>query len=119
MAGRTESRTRARYDERGELQFGSHTGAARRCFDYVRGNGTDVMIYFVDGRPFVDLDLTRGIWRSTHRCGEDLHEIVTVVRSEAVVEERWWVRGPMTNYEATTLLTRVNEPTRASVTSNE
>jgi hypothetical protein len=119
LAGHAESGTRVRYDEWGRLHFGTHTGAARRCFDYVRGNGTEVMISFPDGRPFVTLDLTRGLWRSTHRCGEDLHEIVTGVRSEAVIEERWRVRGPVTNYDATTLLTRVQEPTPPSIERSE
>jgi hypothetical protein len=119
MAGHAACGPRARYDERGALQFGTHTGAARRVFDYVRRNGAEVMIYFADGRPFVDLDLTRSIWRSSHRCGEDLHEIVTVVRSEVVIEERWRVRGPTTNYDATSLLIRVHETASTAVKKSE
>jgi hypothetical protein len=110
--------TQARYEESGQLHFGSYTGSARRCFDYVRYNGTGVMISFADGRPFVDLDLTRGIWRSIHRCGEDLHEIVTAVRSDAVLEERWRVRGPLTNYDATTTFTRVSESSPPSASAS-
>jgi hypothetical protein len=66
------------------------------------------MIYFVDGRPFVDLDLRTGAWRSAHVCDEDRHEIATLVRSRDVVEERWRVRGPATDFEATTIHTRMS-----------
>jgi Family of unknown function (DUF6314) len=62
---------------------------------------------FSDGRPFVDLDLSTGAWRSVHRCGDDLQEIATLIRSPDSMEERWLVQGPVTHYEATTVLTRV------------
>jgi len=98
---------RARYDEVGELHFGDHSGSARRCFAYARGHDATVMIFFPDGRPFVELDLRSGECQSTHRCGPDLHEITTLVVSGDIVQEHWRVRGPTTDYEATTMLTRI------------
>jgi hypothetical protein len=97
---------RARYDEVGELRFGDHAGSARRCFDYTQRHDATVMISFADGRPFVDLDLRSGEWQSTHQCGPDLHEITTLVVSGDILQEHWRVRGPVTDYEATTMLTR-------------
>jgi len=105
-AGRT---TRlAHYEEEGELRFGSYRGAARRELGYERLESGAAMVYFADGRPFVDLDLTAGTWRSGHRCGEDDYEIVTVVRSPTMVEERWRVRGPEKDYDAVTTLARLD-----------
>jgi hypothetical protein len=59
---------------------------------------------------YVDLDLRSGTWRSLHPCAEDHYEIVTVVRSPDEVEERWRVRGPAKDYEAVTMLRRLDRP---------
>src|SRR5580700_8419437 len=61
----------ARYAETGELRFGAHTGLASRSLEYARLKGATVQLYFTDGRPFTDLDLGSGAWRSTHQCGQD------------------------------------------------
>jgi hypothetical protein len=66
-----------------------------------------VMVYFTDGRPFVDLDLRTGAWQSNHLCGDDRYEIATFVRSRNIVQERWGVQGPTTDYDAVTTLLRV------------
>jgi hypothetical protein len=102
--------TQARYNEAGTLRFGIHVGPASRSLDYVRLESGVVMLYFPDGKRFVDLDLRSGIWRSSHPCGEDNHEIFTVVRSPREVEERWRVRGPTTNFDAVAILRRRGEP---------
>jgi hypothetical protein len=98
---------RARYDEAGELCFGTHMGQARRSLEYTRLDNATVMLNFPDGRPFIDLDLSTGAWQSNHLCGADRHEITTLVRSRHVVQERWWVCGPTTDYDAVTTLMRV------------
>jgi hypothetical protein len=97
---------RASYQETGELRFGDHVGPARRGLDYVRADGA-VMLYFADGRPYVDLDLRSGTWRAEHPCVADLYEVTTVVRSPDELQELWRVRGPDKNYDATTTLRRV------------
>ncbi|MGO8859606.1 MAG: DUF6314 family protein [Acidimicrobiales bacterium] len=98
---------RAHYAEVGELHFGTHTGQARRTLEYRQLDDMTVMVYFANGRPFVDLDLSTGAWQSNHLCGDDRHEIATFVRSSNIVQERWRVQGPMTNYEAITIHTRM------------
>jgi Family of unknown function (DUF6314) len=98
---------RARYDEAGTLHFGNHRGPAARSLELVRLESTVVMLHFTDGKPFVDLDLRSGTWRSCHPCGEDLYEMVTVVRSSDEVEERWRVRGPTKDYDAVAILRRL------------
>ncbi len=90
------------------MQFGTHIGRARRNLEYVRRDDATVMLYFTDARPFLDLDLTPGVWQSTHLCGDDRYEISTFVRSRNVVQERWRVTGPATDYDAVTTLRRVD-----------
>jgi hypothetical protein len=98
--------SRARYLESGELHLGSHTGLARRRLECRRLHDLAVMLHFSDGRPFVDLDLRSGAWRSDYLCGEDRYQLSTVVHSRDVVRERWRVEGPTKDYEAVTTLTR-------------
>ena len=85
---------RARYDETGELHFGAHTGPASRSLEYTSLNRKAVLLYFTDGRPFTDLDLRSGTWRSIHHCGQDRYEVMTFVCSHSEVEEVWRVQGP-------------------------
>lgn len=96
----------ARYDETGELRLGSHRGAASRSLEYARRDDGTLLLYRPGGQPFVDLDLTSGAWRASHRCGDDHYEISTVVRSSGIVREYWRVRGPLKDYTAVTTLTR-------------
>jgi hypothetical protein len=97
----------ARLAEVGELVAGPHRGDARRALDYVQTDRRGVSIAFLDGRPFVDLDLAPGRWRAVHRCGRDDYEISTVAVGPDHLEERWRVRGPTKQYDATTRLTRL------------
>jgi len=98
---------RARYDEAGELSFGTHAGPASRHLRYAAGpDAAVVRVSFADGRPFVDLDLSGGSWRAVHQCGADRYELTTIVRSRHIVEEHWRVRGPGKSYDAVTTLTR-------------
>lgn len=108
--GNPYPQTRARYEEAGEVSFGSHVGAARRSLDYHRMDDVAVMLHFSDGRPFVDLDLRTGAWQSRHLCGDDRYQIATLVMSRNVVQERWRVQGPTKDYDAVTTLTRSTEP---------
>jgi len=101
---------RAHYEEAGTLHLGSHGGPAARHLELVRLQSGVVLFSFTDGKPFVDLDLRSGKWRSSHPCGEEHHEIFTVVRSPGEVEERWRVRGPTEEYDAVATLRRLDEP---------
>lgn len=99
---------RARYEEVGTMRFGRYVGPASRSLELVRLASTVVMLYFPDGKPFVDLDLRSGKWRSSHPCGEDDHEILTVVRSPREIEEQWRVHGPTEDYDAIATLRRLD-----------
>jgi hypothetical protein len=105
--GRCNLSSRARYDETGDLHFGAHTGPASRSLEYTPLNRKAVQLYFTDGRPFTDLDLRSGAWRSTHQCGQDRYEVSTFVRSHSEVLEHWRVQGPEKHYQATATLRRV------------
>jgi hypothetical protein len=103
--------TNVRYLETGELLFGAYRGHCQRSLEYVQREGTAAQILFANGRPFVDLDLSKGPSRSTHLCGFDHYEINFFAHSCDVLEEKWRVRGPMKDYEATTTLTRERRTT--------
>jgi hypothetical protein len=97
----------AHYDETGEFRFSRHRGPARRTLIVRRADESRVMLFFADMRPFVDLDLSSGAWRGMHRCGNDLYEIATTMRSSDVFEEQWRVRGATKSYDAITTYRRV------------
>lgn len=99
--------TRASYDEAGTMYFGGHEGPASRRLELVRLDNSVVMLHFTDGKPFVDLDLRRGRWTSTHPCRADHYEFFTGVRSPDEVEESWKVRGPAQDYDAVATLRRI------------
>ena len=97
---------RAHYEEIGELHWGTHQSSAHRSLRFIRRDDGTLAVHFSDERPFIDLDLRAGAWRSNHVCGDDRYEFTTRVMSPNVVEERWRVRGPTKDYDATATLTR-------------
>jgi hypothetical protein len=94
------------YLETGELCFGTHTGPATRTLRYQgRPDGT-VDVRFADGHLFYRLDLRSGRCAAVHQCRADRYEITYLVLAENVMEERWQVRGPGKDYQATATLVR-------------
>ncbi len=98
---------RATMSESGELRFGAYNGTATRRLELSRFERFAVVsVAFSDGRPFVDLDLRKGIWQSWHVCGNDNYQIITTVLSDDSFEERWQVRGSKKRYDAVTNFVR-------------
>ena len=105
--GQPERRHRElRYRELGELRFGEHRGPASRSLVWLALPGGAAEVRFPDGRLYCVVDLRAGGWETDHPCGRDLYHVTYRVLSEDQVEERWLVRGPAKNYEATAILTR-------------
>lgn len=103
-----------RYDERGELRFGGHTGSAWRALLCCRLPGGAVDVRFADGREFYRLDLSSGRWRAKHVCaGRDDYVVTFRVVSDDVLEERWRVLGPDKDYVSQTTLRRSTAPESA------
>jgi hypothetical protein len=105
MAAGSVAVARASFLETGELTYGGHATPARRGLDYIGRDGA-ALLYFTDGRLYIDLDLRAGAWRAEHLCSADRYEVRTVVRSRDQVREEWRVRGPGKDYDATTTLRR-------------
>ena len=97
------------YDEQGKLQLGDHVGSARRRLEYRRQDDGSVSLYFLDGRHFIDLDLSSGISEGTHHCASDIYYVKIVVRSMHLYEEHWRVVGPSKDYEAITAYSRESD----------
>jgi hypothetical protein len=105
-------RRQGRYFETGNMAFGSrHAGPATRTLDVVQLASGAVQLVFVDGRPFIDVDLADGRCRRRHACRDDLYEIEYFVRSSHEIEEHWRVRGPHTDYDAYATLVRAHSRT--------
>ena len=94
------------YLETGELHFGTHTGPATRALRYQGQPDGTVDVRFADGHHFYRLDLRSGRCTAVHQCGADRYEITYLVLGDDQMEERWWVRGPDKDYQATATLTR-------------
>jgi hypothetical protein len=94
------------YLETGELRFGTHTGPATRALRYQGLPDGAVDVHFADGHRFYRLDLRSGRCTAVHQCGADRYEITYLVLGGDQMEERWRVRGPAKDYEATATLTR-------------
>ena len=94
------------YLETGELCFGTHTGPATRALRYQGLPDGAVDVHFADGHRFYRLDLRSGRCTAVHQCGADRYEITYLVLGDDQMEERWRVRGPAKDYEATATLTR-------------
>jgi hypothetical protein len=80
--------------ESGEFVWGGVSNQANRTHRLVpRPDGTaDVL--FADGRPFHDLDLRTGRWRTRHPCAADLYDGEFTVVSHDEWHLRWRVEGP-------------------------
>ncbi len=94
------------YLETGELRFGPHAGPATRSLRYQGLPDGTVDVLFADGHLFYRLDLRSGHCAAIHPCGADQYEITYLVLGEDVMEERWRVRGPDKDYDATATLIR-------------
>jgi Family of unknown function (DUF6314) len=105
--------TTASYEESGGLRLGSHTSEAHRRLEYrAPSPGTGVDVFLSDGSPFIHLDLSNGTWQGVHLCGNDQQEISIAVPTEDEIQELWRVRGPETDYEASTVFKRLDPPVR-------
>ena len=94
------------YLETGELRFGTHAGPATRSLRYQGLPDGTVDVLFADGHLFYRLDLRSGHCTAVHPCRADQYEITYLVLGEDVMEERWRVRGPDKDYDATATLIR-------------
>jgi hypothetical protein len=101
-----------RFEETGTMHFGAYRGSARRQLDYAVTSESTLRVSFLDGRDFIDLDLTAGTSMGLHLCNVDRYEITTIVTSADVLEEHWRVEGPLKSYAAVTTLERSRDAAR-------
>jgi len=83
-----------RYREEGALTFGDYRGTFFRIYLYHLLCPARAEVAFADGRPFHDLDLSRGTWRASHCCGDDLYEGRFTALHPDVWQAVWRVTGP-------------------------
>lgn len=98
----------ARYLEEGMHYFNGRVTPAQRRLEFAPLVGNAVAVYFSDGRPFYDFDISHMTASRIHMCGDDEYEITIQVISSQLMQEFWRVRGPAKNYDAVTQMRRVN-----------
>ena len=96
------------YRERGAVTFGSYVGTAEQKHRYdFPHEASRASVYFDDGRPFHELDLSNGIALVSHACGDDLYEGRFIALDDGRWESRWTVAGPRKDQSILTLYTRI------------
>ena len=97
------------YEERGMLSFGAHCGPAEQSYRFDFPQGLDhASVFFRDGRPFHDLNLSRGSDRVDHGCHPDCYAGLFVALSSTEWRCEWRVTGPRKDYDLVTTYTRPN-----------
>lgn len=92
-----------RYREEGELDLGAITLQTER--EYIYGflaDGGVAEVRFADGRFFHVLDLSKGMVRVEHRCGEDIYQGLFRVLTDQAWLSVWRVTGPRKSQVITT-----------------
>ena len=87
-----------RHGETGRLRLGIHTGPARQDYRYLFPRPDLAEARFADGRPFHDLDLSRGHWEAEHLCGDDLYRGTFHALGRDLLVVSWAVTGPRKDY---------------------
>jgi hypothetical protein len=102
-----DDNSRVRFDETGVVRFGDYSGHANRHLWLALRSNSVIDVSFADGHHFINLDLRDGASTDHHQCQSDGYDIMTLVRSDDLIEERWRVVGPAKDYEAVTFMTRI------------
>jgi len=81
------------YRERGRMRFGVFDGLAYRTYRYEFTTDHRACVRFDDGRLFHSLDLTRGSFETSYKCGTDEYVGAFTVSALDRWRSRWRVRG--------------------------
>jgi hypothetical protein len=96
------------YQERGSMTFGSYEGSVEQTHRYEFPDGTSrASVYFHDGRPFHELDLSRGLAFVAHACGADFYQGRFTALDDRRWQSAWNVAGPRKDQSIRTLYTRI------------
>ena len=83
-----------RYEEAGRLRFGDYGDTAFRRYDFSFPGTATAQVFFDDGRPFHDLDLSSGGWRTEHFCDPDHYDGFFQAISDNAYVCQWAISGP-------------------------
>ena len=96
------------YREQGQITFGAYQGTAEQEHRYDFPDGARrASVYFADGRPFHELDLSNGTALVSHACGDDLYKGRFVALDDDRWESRWTIAGPRKDQRILTRYTRI------------
>jgi len=95
------------YREEGELKMGAIETSTEREYIYMFPAPSMAEVRFPDGRLFHLLDLTKGIVRVEHKCGDDLYQGLYRVLGPEGWLAVWRITGPRKSQVITTRYIRV------------
>jgi hypothetical protein len=94
------------YVEEGTLELDGTTLATSRSYIYRPKSARNMDVFFDDGRPFHDLDLSSGEWFPEHFCGDDVYSGEFYVVDDNTLTIIWNVTGPTKDVRIESTLTR-------------
>lgn len=90
------------YSELGELNLNGITVTTEREYIYSFPSPSQAEVRFTDGRFFHLLDLTKGMVRVEHVCGDDTYQGLFRILSDKAWLSVWRVKGPRKSQVITT-----------------
>lgn len=82
------------YKETGDLLLESYQNNFSQEYLYKNLEHQKGQVFFIDNRPFYDLDMERGIQHVQHRCGQDLYKGTVQLATPHEWYMTWHITGP-------------------------
>lgn len=93
--------------ESGYLKIGDQSPVpANRAYSWVFHSPTFVEAFFLDGRPFHNIDLATANPKALHECPPDTYRVAYDFRMPDEWRSTWTVTGPRKDYVMTSTMTR-------------
>lgn len=94
------------YRERGRLKTADFDDQVHQGYTYQFPAPHRAAVSFTDGRAFHDLDLSTGLWRTSHHCDPDIYDGEFALDSKDVWRSQWNIHGPRKDMTIQTTYTR-------------
>jgi len=95
------------YREEGRLEMAGYADDVTRTYRWSFSAPERARLWFDDGRPFHELDLTKGRADVRHLCGDDVYDGVYDVTDEDRWRLTWEIKGPRKSLKIDSRYTRI------------
>ena len=95
VIGKSPASPMLHWQEAGTMTWPGYEGPASRSYRIEpTGDARVLEVMFADGRPFHQLDLRNGQWRTSHHCSPDMYQVAYTAVSAVRLDYDWEVHGP-------------------------